>query len=62
METIIIKAKTKKQVQEVLKKLKRMVGLKIQTWEEIDRSLPNVDVSEEEIMKEVRAVRYGSAK
>jgi hypothetical protein len=39
-----------------------MVGLKIQTWEGIDRSLPNVDISEEEIMKEVRAVRYGSAK
>lgn len=62
MKTIIIKAKTKKQAEEVIRKLKKMAGLQIQTWEEIDRSLPNVDLSEEEIMTELRAVRYGSAK
>ena len=28
-------------------------------WEELDKILPDVDLSEEEVMNEVRAVRYG---
>jgi hypothetical protein len=62
METIVVKAKSKKLAEEVVKKLKKIQGLQIQTsktWLELDRSLPNVEMSEGEIMKEVRAVRYG---
>jgi hypothetical protein len=62
METIIVKAKSKKLAEEVVKKLRKIQGLKIQTsktWLELDKSLPNVEMAEDEIMKEVRAVRYG---
>jgi hypothetical protein len=62
METIIIKAKTKKQAEEVRRKLRKMDGLQIQTWKELEESLPDVPFSDEEVMKEVRAVRYGSKK
>jgi hypothetical protein len=27
-------------------------------WEELERELPDIEISEEEIMKDVRAVRY----
>jgi hypothetical protein len=62
METIVVKAKSKKQAEDVVKKLKKIQCLQIQTtktWLELDRSLPNVEMSEDEIMKEARAVRYG---
>jgi len=29
-------------------------------WKLMDESLPDVDISEEEIMQEIRAVRYGN--
>ncbi|HYV90498.1 MAG TPA: hypothetical protein VE978_01890 [Chitinophagales bacterium] len=29
-------------------------------WKKLDQQLPDIDISEEEIMSEVRAVRYGS--
>jgi hypothetical protein len=64
METIVVKAKSKKLAEEVLKKLRKIQGLQIQTsktWLELDKSLPNVEITEEEILKEVRAVRYGEA-
>jgi hypothetical protein len=62
METIIVKAKSKRLAEEVVKKLKKIQGLQVQTsktWLELDRSLPDVEMAEDEIMKEVRAVRYG---
>ena len=31
-------------------------------WKKLDQQLPDIDISEEEIMSEVRAVRYGSKK
>lgn len=64
METIVVKAKSKKLAEEVLKKLRKIQGLQIQTsktWLDLDKSLPNVEIPEEEILKEVRAVRYGEA-
>lgn len=64
METIVVKAKSKKLAEEVLKKLRKIQGLQIQTsktWLDLDKSLPNVEITEEEILKEVRAVRYGEA-
>ena len=64
METIVVKAKSKKLAEEVLKKLRKIQGLQIQTSKtglELDKSLPNVEITEEEILKEVRAVRYGEA-
>ncbi|MDX1943088.1 MAG: hypothetical protein SFU99_21170 [Saprospiraceae bacterium] len=30
-----------------------------QQWELLDAELPNVEISEEEVMEEIRAVRYG---
>jgi 16S rRNA A1518/A1519 N6-dimethyltransferase RsmA/KsgA/DIM1 with predicted DNA glycosylase/AP lyase activity len=33
-----------------------------QRWKMIDTELPNANISEEDIMEEVRAVRYGSKK
>jgi hypothetical protein len=64
MEAIIVKAKSKKLAEEVVKKLLKIQGLQIQTsktWLELDKSLPNIDMTEDEIMKEVRTVRYGQA-
>lgn len=64
METIVVKAKSKKLAEEVLKKLRKIQGLQIQTsktWLELDKSLPNVEMTDEEILKEVRMVRYGQA-
>lgn len=64
METIVVKAKSKKLAEEVLKKLRKIQGLQIQTsktWLDLDKSLPNVEIPEEEILKEVRAVRYDEA-
>jgi hypothetical protein len=62
METIIVKAKSKRIAEEVVKKLRKIQGLKVetsQTWIELDNSLPDLQITDEEIMKEVRAVRYG---
>jgi hypothetical protein len=45
METIIVKAKSKRLAEEVIKKLKKIQGLQIQTsktWLALDRSLPRV--------------------
>jgi metal-responsive CopG/Arc/MetJ family transcriptional regulator len=45
METIIVKAKSKRLAEEVIKKLKKIQGLQIQTsktWLALDRSLPSV--------------------
>lgn len=42
-------------------KIVRLLNDKLFTdqFESLDRELPDVDLSEEEIMKEIRAVRYG---
>jgi hypothetical protein len=48
METIIVKAKSKRLAEEVIKKLKKIQGLQIQTsktWLALDRSLPDVEMT-----------------
>ena len=51
METIIIQAKTKKPAEEVRRKLRTITGLQIETWKELDQSLPNVAIPEKLCLK-----------
>ncbi len=65
METLIVKARTKKIANQVVNRLQRLKGVSIRpsgSWKEIDAMLPNISISEADIMKEVRAVRHGAKK